>query len=322
MLDLALYDRIDLRTRPWSQRGLAESFLRFDYRKIDLVVEGVENLPSSPVILALNHTDDFSYWPFQYYLHKHFGCYAACWVKGKNFEGAALSLFMRVMNNIPIASRGYLLTRDFLSTVGRRPTDAEYRVLRDALNAGEPVAEGVPQELLSRPRDILGRPFEPAREHYVEAMDGLFNTMMGHFVRLNEHALEIGLHVLVYPQGSRSIRLSRGHGGIGQMALHLGVPILPVGVSGGDIIYPKRSPLTKPGRVVYRIGPAIQPEELADLKPAEPYAPFTREASAHSEAFQAVADRVMERIDLLVDEPYRFAVDQSTDGVTGTNRFV
>jgi len=322
MLDLALYDRIDLQTRPWAQRGLADAFLRFDYRKIDLVVEGVENLPSTPVILALNHTDDFSYWPFQYYLHRHFGRYTASWVKGKNFEGAGLSWFMRVTNNIPIASRGYLLTRDFLSTVGRRPTDAEYRTLRDALNAGEPVAQGVPQELLSRPRDILGRPFEPTREHYVQAMDGLFDTMMERFVRLNEHALAIDLHLLVYPQGSRSIRLSRGHGGIGQMALHLDVPILPVGVSGGDVIYPTRSPLTKPGRVVYRIGPAIQPAELADLKPAEPYAPFTRAASAHVDAFQAVADRVMERIDLLLDEPYRFAADQSTDGVTGTDRFV
>ncbi|NOY91549.1 MAG: hypothetical protein GXP55_10135 [Deltaproteobacteria bacterium] len=322
MLDLALYDRIDLSTRPWAQRWLAETFLRFDYRKLDLVVEGLDKLPKTPVILALNHTDDFSYWPFQYSLHKAFGRYAASWVKGKNFEGRALSAFMRVMNNIPIASRGYLLTRDFMTTVGRRPSADEYRLLRDALNAGTPVEGDLPRELLERPRDILGRPFEPAREHYIAAMDSLFSVMMARFVDLNRRALEIGADLLVYPQGSRSIRLSRGHGGIGQVALHLGATIVPVGVSGGDIIYPKRSPVCHPGRVVYRIGDPILPAELEHLRPAQPYQPFSREAEVHKDAFQAVADLVMERIDGLVDEPYRFGDDHGTDGVTGTARFL
>lgn len=322
MLDLALYDRIDLRTKPWAQRLIADAFLRFDYLKIDLVVEGIENLPETPVILALNHTDDFNYWPFQYHLHRLFGRYTAAWVKGKNFEHPAVSHFMRICNNIPIASRGYLLTRDFLATVERRPTDAEYRRIRDALNAGVPIEGEVPRELLERPRDILGRRFDPSKEGYIEAMDDLFNTMMARFVAININALAIDLDLLVYPQGSRSIRLSRGHGGIGQMALHVDVPIVPVGCSGGDVIYPKRSPLTSPGRVVYRVGEPISARELDHLRPEQPYQPFTREAEVHKAAFQSVADIVMERIDGLVDERYKFAEDQHTDGVTGTERFV
>jgi len=323
MLDLALYDRIHLHSRPWSQRGLAETFLRTDYRKLDLVVEGWDRLPKTPVILALNHTDDFSYWPFQYAMHKRFARYTSCWVKGKNFEGAGMSFFMRVMNNIPLASRGYLLTRDFLTTVGRHPSEVEYRLLRDALNAGTSVdGEQLPRELLERPRLILGRPFDPAHENYIDAMESLFNQMMARFVDLNRHALDIGLDVLVYPQGSRSIRLSRGHGGIGQVALHLGATIVPVGCSGGDIAYPTRSPLCQPARIVYRIGDPILPAELDPVRPSEPYQPFTRAADAHAEAFQAVADLVMQRIDGLVDERYRFGDDHGTDGVTGTARFV
>lgn len=322
MLDLALYDRIDLHARPWAQRWLADWFLRFDYRKLDLVVEGLDRLPDRPVILALNHTDDFSYWPFQYSMHRAFERYTASWVKGKNFEGIGLSTFMRVTNNIPIASRGYLLTRDFVSTVGRRPTDAEYRLLRDALNAGTPADGDLPRELLERPRDILGRRFEPAREHYIEAMDALFDTMMERAVALNARALELGTDLLIYPQGSRSIRLSQGHGGIGQVALHLDATIVPVGVSGGDKAYPTRSPFCRPARVVYRVGEPIEPADLAHLKPSEPYKPFSRAASAHADAFQAVADLVVSRINDLVDEPYRFADGRDTDGVTGTARFL
>ena len=146
--------------------------------------------------------------------------------------------------------------------------------------------------------------------------------MMQRFTALNERALSIGLHLLVYPQGTRSVRLSRGRGGIGQIALHLRVPIVPIGCSGGDLIYPKRSPLSQPGRIVYRIGEPILPEELDGLRPEGGYEPFTRGADAHVDAFQTVADMTMDRIDALVDERHRFSTDQSSDGVSGSSRFL
>ena len=40
--------------------------------------------------------------------------------------------------------------------------------------------------------------------------------------------------LLIYPQGTRSVRLTRGRPGVGQIALHFDLPILPVGCSGGD----------------------------------------------------------------------------------------
>ena len=50
---------------------------------------------TAPVIYAMNHTDNFNYWPFQYSLHCAFQRYTATWVKGKNYEGTISSAFMR-----------------------------------------------------------------------------------------------------------------------------------------------------------------------------------------------------------------------------------
>ncbi len=321
MLDLDLYDRVWLSARPPVQRLIADGFLRFDYRKVDLSVEGLERLGDRPVVFAMNHTDNFNYWPFQYRLHLD-GRYTATWVKGKNYEHPARRWFMLTTNNLPVASRGYVLTRDFLSVTGRRPTADEYRALRDSVDALEdPPAGSVPREVLERPRDMLGRRFWPHRERYPEAVEALMNLFHGRFVDLNRRALDLGLNVLVFPQGSRSIRLSRGHIGLAQLALHLDVPIVPVGCSGSDVVYPGNSMRAKPGRIVYRIGEPMR--DWGDLAPKEPFAPFTRAAEeTHRDRFQAVVDRVMDAINDLVDEPYRYSDDHLSDGTEGTHRFV
>jgi len=321
MLDLALYDRVHISARPPAQWLIAECFLRFDYRKVDLVLEGIENLPNRPVIFAMNHTDNYNYWPFQYSLHKH-GTYMATWVKGKNYESPAVSTFMRWTNNIPIASRGYVITRDFLNVMGRRPNPDEYRALRDATDTLREVDPAdVPQAVLTESRDMLGYRFEPETERYVDAIDSVMNKLMGRFVELNERAHALGSHLLVFPEGTRSVHLSRGHIGLAQMALHLNAPIVPVGCSGSDLVYTSRSVITKPGRIVYRIGEPMS--DWSDLAPREPFVPFTREAEAkHREAFQGIVDRVMDRINDLVDERHKAKADRASDGSRGTDRFM
>lgn len=324
MLDLALFDRIRLHRYPPVQRFIAEAFLRFDYRNVDIRVEGIERIPKHPVVYAMNHTDNFNYWPFQYSLHRSDRRYTATWVKGKNFEHPAVSAFMRSTNNIPIASRGYLVTRDFLAVMGRRPEEGEYRALRDAVNDGrELTAADVPRALLEKPRDMMGRRFVPSRESYPEALNALFGAMMRRFLDLNRHALDIGLDILVFPQGTRSIRLSRGHIGVIQAALALKATVVPVGCNGCDLVYPGRSLVSKPGCVVYRIGQPFAPEDFSDLAPREAFEPFSRQAELrHREAFQALTDRIMDRIDGLLDERHRFTEDRASDGTRGTDRFV
>lgn len=324
MLDLALFDRVRLNARPPVQRFIAEAFLRLDYRNVRIDLEGLERLPDHPVLYAMNHTDNFNYWPLQYVLHRDRARYTATWVKGKNFEHPAVSAFMRLTNNIPIASRGYLITRDFVATMRRRPTEDEYRAVRDAVDRGLALeASRVPGAVLERPRDMMGRRFDPSRETYVEALDALFTEMMRRFIRLNEHALDIGLDLLVFPQGTRSVRLSRGHIGVAQAALALGATIVPIGCNGCDLVYPGRSMLSKPGHVVYRIGEPLRPADVADLAPDEPFVPFSREAETrHRARFQALTDRVMDRIDGLLDERHRFTEDKISEGTRGTDRFV
>jgi len=323
MLDLALYDRIRLRLRPPLQRAIAEGFLRWDYRKVDLRIEGLERIPSSPVIFAMNHTDNFNYWPFQYLLHRDLGRYTATWVKGKNYEGTVSGAFMRWTNNIPLASRGYVITRDFVNTTGRRPTDDEYRTLRGAVDALEPVdPEAVPSGVLERPRDMLGRPFDPTRESYTEAVDDLMSRLMDRFVAMNRDALDLGLHVLVFPQGTRSRRLSKGHIGLAQVAAHLNATIVPVGCSGSDEVYTSRSFIAQPGAITYRVGEPMPPSDWRSPE-LEGAIPFDREDEAtHRGAYQASVDKVMKAIDGLVDEPYRFSSDRQSDGSAGADRFV
>ena len=323
MLDLARLQRTRLHGRPLAQRMIADGFLRLDYRNVDIVLEGLESLPATPVVYAMNHTDNYSYWPLQYALHRRFARYTATWVKGKNFEHPFVAWFMATTNNIPIASRGYLVTRDFVGTLRRRPSEREYRALRSAVDDGRPVDAGaVPPAILSTPRDLFGRWFDPARERYDEALDAVFAEMMGRFVALNRTALSLGLDVLVYPEGSRSLRLSRGHAGIAQVALHLGATIVPVGCSGSNRVYPGKSFSARPGRVVYRFGRPMAPEAFADLAPPRSFVPFDRADEARYEpAFQAVTDRAMDALDELLDPEYRYAEGRACTGTEGTHRF-
>lgn len=330
MLDLARLERIRLTARPRFQRVVAYALLGPNYElppRVRIEFEGEAKVPDEPVIFAMNHTDRYNYWPFQYALWRRLGRYTATWVKGKYYENALVGRFMELTNNIPTVSRGYLITKDFLATTGRRPSDAEYEALRKLVDAA---AEGqvmepppsVPREILSRPRAMLGRAFNPAREPYAAAVEGLFRRMMARFVELNEEGARLGLDLLIFPQGTRSIRLSRGHAGLSQIAMHLGRPVVPVGCSGSDKVYPGSSPVGRGGRIVYRFGDPIRERDAAAWVPSGTFEPFTAEAErVHRESFQRYVDEVMQRIDGLVDPAYRFG-DGGSEGVSGSHRFV
>ena len=64
----------------------------------------------------------------------------------------------------------------------------------------------------------------------VESLVALFCAMIDEALRLMRLALdELGQHLLIFPQGTRSRRLTRGHSGLVQVAQHLGATIVPVG---------------------------------------------------------------------------------------------
>ncbi len=330
MLDLPRLQRLHLSARPRFQRAIALSVLVPNYHlppRVRIRFEGASRLGSEPVIFAMNHTDRYNYWPFQYQLWRDFDRYTATWVKGKYYEQPLVAWFMEHANNLPTVSRGYLITKDFVATVGRKPGDAEYAALRGLVNAaakGEPTAASpdIPPEVLERPREILGRRFEPSVESYGECMEQLYRAMMGRFVELHREAFDKRLDLLVFPQGTRSIQLSRGHIGLAQIALRFRKTVVPVGCNGSDQLYPGGAPIARGGEVVYRFGEPLRYEDAADFHvPA--FEPFTAEAEQlHRERFQGYVDEIMRRIDGLLDARYRFADGEASDGVAGSDRFV
>ena len=108
-------------------------------------------------------------------------------------------------------------------------------------------------------------------------------------------------------------------------AMHLGAAIVPIGCNGSDRVYPGNAPFAKGGRIVYRFGPPLLPDgpELAPFRVQQAFRPLSREASReHGAAFQAATDVLMERINDLLDPPYQWSSDQTSDGVGGVDRFM
>jgi len=333
MLDLARLERLKLHRRPLSQRivgrmlGVNSAWLP----GIELELEHAERIPDGSVIYAMNHTDRYIYGPFQYAVWQELDRFTATWVKGKYYESRFIGRFMESMAQLPTVSRGYLITRDFLAVMNRTPTDQEYAMLRRAVDAqavGEkvelPDPPEIPEMLLRKARNPFGVAYDPRESTWPEYICALFRAMMVRFVELNERAIAIGLDLLIFPQGTRSKRLLPAHIGISQIALHLKIPVVPVGCNGSDGVYPGASPFARRGRIVYRMGEPIHYDELAPFHIDEPFAPFSAMAERdYARQFQGVADIVTERIDGLLDPEYRLDAGAATEAAEkGVHRFV
>lgn len=341
MLTLDLMKSIRLDAVPTGQISAASLLIAPNYSfpptRTKIVIEGMERIPKTGrVIIAMNHTDRYNYFPFQYTIWRKLGMYTVTWVKGKYYQNPMMAWFMAATNNIPTPSRGYLLTVDMMQTLGHPPSDALYRLLRDALDGGEAgrdldalrerareLGQLADFERVTRTgRPLLGIVFDPAREDYFTALDRLFGEMMQVFLELNQRAFELGHKVIVFPEGTRSLRLGPGRPGLAQIALRMRASILPVGCNGSEQLYPGNVPFSRGGEVVYRVGELMTPEgALAPYQIHEPYTPFTREAEAqHAAAFQGVTDLMMARLRPLLDD--RYLADEPETAVSGADRFL
>ena len=335
MLDISRLERIRLSRYPLSQRMLGQ-LLRVNYGflpGVSIDLEGIENVPEEPCIFAMNHTDRYNYWPFQYKLWKLVNRFTATWVKGKYYENRAMGKFMETMNQLPTISRGYIITRDFLELMKRTPTNEEYSQLRtwvdESYEVGSSSAQDesflstLPTPILRAKRNVLGREFEPEKEMYPDYVNATFRTMMDLFVVLNEQAHDVGLDILIFPQGTRSKRLLPSHTGIAELAFHLKCPVVPVGCNGSDTAYPGVSPWASKGECVYRIGEPIDHGSVPEYEINEPFQPFSSEADRElGPRFKQLADLVTRRIDSLLDEPYRLRNESEKSVRDEGNRFV
>lgn len=303
-IDLDMLRGLRLSAKPRAQILIGHTLLRASYRiprRAEIVIEGTENVPKDrTVFFAMNHTDRYNYWPFQYGMWKRKMRYTATWVKGKYFENPWMRRFMIATNNIPLPSRGYVISTGFRDAEKRAPDAAEYRVLRD-------LADGVASDAeVAKSTDAVKRFVAGGG---LPRFEETFRFMMGELVRLNRDALfKLGLDVLVFPEGTRSIRLAKGHTGLAQMSQSLGVDIVPVGCNGSHRLYPGGSPWASGGRVIYRIGKvlALDGPELGLLRVKDVFEPMVPSATrAHGEQFRRITDIVMARIEALLDEEHR-----------------
>ncbi len=306
---------------------MAEGVLRWDYllpHRTRIELQGTENLPKDrAVILAMNHTDRYNYWPLQYQMYRQGFRFTATWVKGKYYENKWVGRFLDSMNNIPMPSRGYILSTRFQKLMRRKPSEAEYRLLRDLVDSGR--LPQYSQQLLDL-KPFFAAWADGTPEGFLRAFDLEFDALIAEVVRLNRYAIkDLGCNLLIFPQGTRSLALSRGHIGLMQMAWSLDATVVPIGCNGSDKVYPTNSPWAQGGRIVYRIGQPLLPDgpEFGPLRPKQPYLPLSRTAAHdHGPAFQAATDILMNRINELLDPPYQFAADKRSDGVSGMDRFL
>ncbi len=322
MLDLARLQRLHLTERPPGQRVVA-ALLALDYRlprRTEIVLEGAERIPQDrSVLLAMNHTDRYNYWPLQYEMHRRGMRYTATWVKGKYYQNRLMAWFMDRTGNIPLPSRGYVVSSAFHAWAGHPPSSADYRVLRALVDGGDPDL-GVASAQLRQWLDEAG-----GAAAWAEQQGTRFAAMMTEVMRITQEAMtQHRLHVLVFPEGTRRLRLGRGHTGLIQVAWHLGAAIVPIGCNGSDRVYPGNAPFAKGGRIVYRVGEPLEPDglELGPMRVTTPYTPFTLEASQqHGQAFQAGTDVVMDKIAGLLD-PRHLPVEDVSERVVGAERFL
>jgi 1-acyl-sn-glycerol-3-phosphate acyltransferase len=300
--------KIRLVTVPNFQKLIGHFVLTPNYRwfsKVDIRLEGAERIPRDrTVIFAMNHTDRYNYWPFQYKLWKMKGFpYTTVWVKGAYYRNRILARFFNMGHLIPVPSMKYLIEELYTKKFKRRIDTEEYRLLKDFIEGKDRALE-----MLQRKSHALATLIY---ENFAESLQTTYESIMAHVADLSRRALlEKRLNLIIFPEGTRARKLGTGRTGLAEVALHTEAPILPVGCNNSDKLYPGNLPFARSGRVVYRVGELLDFENrlkhfrLRD----EFFRPFTHASrQCHRERLEALTALVMEHISRLVDERHRVA---------------
>ena len=250
--------------------------LEFNYRKIEINVEG--EIPKGKFIIAMNHTDKYSYWPLQYSLFKKEGKIGSLWVKGGKRSGFT-NWFFDKMGLIPVPTPTYMMIKGYENLHKKTPSREEV----DEFKKGE-------REFGKVDVPVIG-------EYHREGMR-MVND-------LSVNALDSGLYLIVYPEGTRHKRLGKGRLGLAQFALSNRIPVVPVGCSGGDKIYPGGNPWAKRGEVTYRIGKPIQPYDLRLGFSAKDVGLEKEVTDVTKVGLEIYTEHVMQKINRLLNDEYK-----------------
>lgn len=287
---------------------------------VRVVFEGEEHLGDAPRVIMMNHSHLYDWLPVRLEMFRRFGHLCANLVKPLPYQGALQGRFLHATGNVPIASRGYVLIADFRMLVGRRPTEPEYRHLRDRID-GRTELRGEHTDAvahtLATPRDMLGRAFDPETETYASAVQDVFRRFATRTAELADNAMRQASWLLITPQGVVNSRLTPGRIGALQFAHHLDRPIVPCGVSGVREAFP--SGILKPagGTITVRFGAPFRSRLPDD------HVIFERDSEERNRALiESRTQAMMERINGLLDPRYGWDEDPDGDGLKGVGRFI
>ena len=304
MIDEKYLDNIRLSSTPIGQKIIGTLVLVPNYhlfRHVEIRFENLERIPrGETVIFAMNHTDRYNYWPFQYRLWRLGYPFTTVWAKGKYYRSKVVGKMLDASNVIPVPSMGYLVEEFYRQRFGRRIGKDEYRAVKDWIDGkiDETSAQG---KLKAETANLFTRGF-------IEHLKGYHQLLMEKVAQLSTKALlEWGLNLIIFPEGTRSLRLGTGRTGLAQIALYSGKKIVPVGCNNSDRIYTGHSPFARSGTVTYRIGEPLSVDgRLKEFRITEPFKLFSRESQQkHKVQFEGVTQVVMDSINELLDERHR-----------------
>jgi hypothetical protein len=305
MIDLDYLKKIKLVTSPVGQQLVASLLLFPNYRifaNVDIRIENIERIPRDEnVIFAMNHTDRFNYWPFQYKLWsmKCFS-YTTVWVKGKYYRNALLAKGLDLCNLIPVPSMGYLIEEFYRKKFKQRLDKIVYRDIKDIIDGKYESIEAYPKKAAEALNALGGQ--------FADFVRGQYELIMERVAELSMTALsEKRLNLIIFPEGTRGTQLGEGRTGIAQLALYTGKKIVPIGCNNSDQLYTGSLPFAKSGQIIYRVGePLSLDNQLREFAIEEPFRLFSRESQRkYRRQFEEVTRIVMESINKLLDEKYR-----------------
>ncbi|HPC73194.1 MAG TPA: lysophospholipid acyltransferase family protein [Syntrophales bacterium] len=304
MIDEKHLDNIRLSSAPIGQRIMAYLVLGPNYhifQHVEIRLENVERIPpNETVIFAMNHTDRYNYWPFQYQLWRLRFPYTTVWAKGKYYRNRAVGKFLDACNVIPVPSMGYLVEEFYKRRFSRKIGKEEYRVIKDWI-------DGKIDEAASLMK-LKAETLTLFKQSFIEHLKDYHQTLMEKVAELSTKAVkEWNLNLIIFPEGTRSLRLGVGRTGLAQIALYSGKKIIPVGCNNSDLVYKGSLPFAKTGAITYRIGEPMSVEgALKEFRITEPFKLFSRESQQKFQAqFEGVTKIVMDRINELLDERHR-----------------
>lgn len=305
MVDIEHLKKITLVSKPFVHRVLADLLLWPNYHlfaKVDIKIENIEQIPrDETVIFAMNHTDRFNYWPFQYkLLRAKVFPFTTVWVKGKYYKNKLLAKGLDINHLIPVPSMGYLIEEYYHKRFNKKMDKGLYRTVRD-------IIEGKIAEIGPSERTAV-EAIQAMGENFSAFIHEQYDGIMERVAELSRMALfEKKLDVIIFPEGSRSVTLSEGKTGLAQLALHTEKKIVPVACNNSDEIYTGSLPFAKSGCVTYRVGePLSVHDKLKPFRITEPFRLLSRESQKrYCAQFEGVTRIVMESIEAMLDEKYK-----------------